>query len=297
MKEKRLQVKEVFAAAGRILSPVLVYFFLSVGIELFYLALTGLLQRRYAESAAWRLFSENESLIMMLLISFPALFVLYRMFRRDELLCVTDYQSRKRFPYIRYVVLAGLGASVGFNILIQMSPLIEWFPSILGVNEELSGSSTALSLFYVALVAPVTEELLLRGLVFRRCREYLHFVPAALLSALIFGALHANMVQFIYAFLLGTVLAYLYEYYGTLLAPVLFHIAGNLLGNLSVLFIPTVPSPAGNALALGAGLLFVLLMLWACVQVRKKVRPPVRRKLQLFEDGENGPGGGVETKQ
>ena len=53
-------------------------------------------------------------------------------------------------------------------------------------------------------------------------------VPQAIvLSALIFGAVHFNLVQFLYATVLGCLLAYLYEKTEHFYIPVLGHIAAN----------------------------------------------------------------------
>ena len=51
--------------------------------------------------------------------------------------------------------------------------------------------------------------------------------PAIICSALIFGLVHANLVQFLYAAVLGCLLAFLYEKTGFFYVPVLGHIAAN----------------------------------------------------------------------
>ena len=51
--------------------------------------------------------------------------------------------------------------------------------------------------------------------------------PAIICSALIFGLVHANLVQFLYAAVLGCLLALLYEKTGFFYVPVLGHIAAN----------------------------------------------------------------------
>ena len=52
--------------------------------------------------------------------------------------------------------------------------------------------------------------------------------PAIICSALIFGLVHANLVQFLYAVVLGCLLAFLYEKTGFFYVPVLGHIAATL---------------------------------------------------------------------
>ena len=51
--------------------------------------------------------------------------------------------------------------------------------------------------------------------------------PAVICSALIFGLVHVNLVQFLYAAVLGCLLAFLYEKTGFFYVPVLGHIAAN----------------------------------------------------------------------
>ena len=77
------------------------------------------------------------------------------------------------------------------------------------------------------LVIPAAEEMIFRGLMFAPLRDRLAFWPAALISAALFGLYHGNLLQGVYAFLLGLVMAWLYERFQTLAAPWVFHAAAN----------------------------------------------------------------------
>lgn len=77
------------------------------------------------------------------------------------------------------------------------------------------------------VLAPLSEELIFRGMMYRRIRNYLGIPAAVLLSAAAFGIYHTNVVQFIYATVLGILFALLYEKTGTLIVPVLCHAAAN----------------------------------------------------------------------
>ena len=59
-------------------------------------------------------------------------------------------------------------------------------------------------------------------------RRWLPFVWAMLASAVSFGVYHGNLVQFVYAGLCGLLLAYLYEKFASLAAPILAHMTMNL---------------------------------------------------------------------
>ena len=65
-----------------------------------------------------------------------------------------------------------------------------------------------------------------------RMREGLPPLRAGVLVSLFFALFHGDLVQGLYAFLLGVLLCYAYERYHNFLAPVLFHVAANLIAVL-----------------------------------------------------------------
>ena len=82
-------------------------------------------------------------------------------------------------------------------------------------------------LLYAVLLGPICEELVFRGLTFELARKAIPFPAANFLQACLFGIMHMNMMQGIYAFLFGLVLGYLMEKTGNLLITILVHIAYN----------------------------------------------------------------------
>lgn len=100
------------------------------------------------------------------------------------------------------------------------------------------GPRAILALIMVVVVmAPVTEELVFRGFVYGGLRKVLGFFPAALLTSVIFAAVHLqfNWVQFFQILLLGLILAWLYEHKGNLVAPMVAHAVYN--GSVALLLI------------------------------------------------------------
>jgi membrane protease YdiL (CAAX protease family) len=81
----------------------------------------------------------------------------------------------------------------------------------------------------IAIAAPIAEEVCFRGMLFGGLREKLPLIGAALLSGVIFGALHAltgiSAVPPLIAF--GFVLALLYEKTGSILPCILLHMLNN----------------------------------------------------------------------
>lgn len=81
----------------------------------------------------------------------------------------------------------------------------------------------------IVIAAPISEEVCFRGFLFGGLRERLPRIAAALVSALIFGALHAttgiSAVPALIAF--GFILALLYEKTGSIVPGILLHMLNN----------------------------------------------------------------------
>lgn len=131
----------------------------------------------------------------------------------------------------RNVLLAAVSAAtlgIALNNLIAMTPLIWMSEGFTTANEQFFGGQIVYELLGSCLLIPIAEELLYRGIVYKRLKLFLGVGPALLLSALIFGIVHANLVQFLYAGVLGLLLAFLLEKTNALYAPVLGHMAANI---------------------------------------------------------------------
>lgn len=87
---------------------------------------------------------------------------------------------------------------------------------------------------YSVIVAPIAEELFCRGLLMKRLEPYGKGF-AVIMSALLFGLIHFNIVQFLTTFVMGIVFGYIDQRY-SLGAAVLLHMLNNLfvelMGNL-----------------------------------------------------------------
>lgn len=95
-------------------------------------------------------------------------------------------------------------------------------------------SSSGVMLLAVILLAPIGEELLFRGLILKYAQRCMPVTACILLQALLFGLYHGNIIQGIYAFVLGIVLGVLAYRYDSILPGILFHIVIN----ASILFVP-----------------------------------------------------------
>ena len=137
---------------------------------------------------------------------------------------------RKKVPAWKYVYAAGIGISfsLGLNNILILSNLAEYSEAYQETAEILYSPSFPVQILCVGIIIPIMEEMIFRGLMYRRMRQNVSMMKAMVFTSLFFGFYHGNSVQFIFACLSGFVLAYLYEKYGSLKAPVLGHMFINI---------------------------------------------------------------------
>ncbi|MCI8711151.1 MAG: CPBP family intramembrane metalloprotease [Ruminococcus sp.] len=120
-------------------------------------------------------------------------------------------------------VLLQVVVSGALNLISEVAPgALEEYQELL----ENSGmmETSALVLLSVVIMAPIVEEILCRGIVFRLAKHVsVKFWVANVIQALLFGVLHANLVQGIYAFVFGLVLGYVYGKYERIWMCMLLH--------------------------------------------------------------------------
>jgi uncharacterized protein len=76
-------------------------------------------------------------------------------------------------------------------------------------------------------VAPFAEELFFRGFLYQAFRNSFGVLPGALLSAVIFGAIHLEFFKLVQLAILGVILALLFEKTKSLWAPIILHAVNN----------------------------------------------------------------------
>jgi membrane protease YdiL (CAAX protease family) len=93
-----------------------------------------------------------------------------------------------------------------------------------------------------AILAPLVEEIFFRGFLFQGFRARYGWVPGLLLSSAIFGLAHLDPAALIPTFILGCLLAYLYQRTNSVWPGVMMHMLVNSLGLCSVYFATQYPN-------------------------------------------------------
>lgn len=147
----------------------------------------------------------------------------------DTSFVITRRKQRKLRRESLMVASYSASLALGLNILIayyRLAGLSEKYQQV-AANQYSVALPVGLVVF--GILSPFTEEIIFRGILYNRMKKYFPQTLAMVLSALVFGCYHGNPVQMMYAFVMGLAMALMYEVYGMLGAPVLFHCTANLL--------------------------------------------------------------------
>lgn len=135
--------------------------------------------------------------------------------------------------------LIAVGVRIGVQALLAASTGREVVPPT-QLPDGLSGAGVVTAAVLAIAIAPITEEVFFRGFLFRSLRRH-GFVPAALISGLVFGAVHLVGAPALDGLLLqlplavvGFGLAWVAERWG-LVAAIGAHVCFNLIGFVLIL--------------------------------------------------------------
>ncbi len=154
------------------------------------------------------------------------------------------YGKKKRPGYVEEPAGKHVAVIVVLGILLQvvvsgiLNVISVVAPEALTEYQELMENSgitetSLVVLFAIAVMAPIVEEFLCRGVIFHLAAHVsAKFWVANTIQAFMFGGLHANLVQGIYAFAFGLVLGYVYGKYERIWLCMLLHGVINLSGTV-----------------------------------------------------------------
>ena len=167
------------------------------------------------------------------LLTLPILVIYLRKDRERRAEVGFVSQAPERIPvWMVLVTLFGAIASYAGNGMISLSGLYQVSDEYDKIAEMIYQGNVVLELIALAILTPIVEELIFRGLMYTQLTEFMKKKHAIIIAALLFGLYHGNFLQTVYAFALGLLMIYVYERFHTLLAPILFHIGSNALGIL-----------------------------------------------------------------
>lgn len=124
---------------------------------------------------------------------------------------------------------AAVCLALGMNLLLELAGVTGASATYTAVAESQYAASLFVGLVCYGVVSPVAEELLFRGILYGYLRRLLKPLAAIGVSAALFGLYHGNPVQGVYAFVMGCLIAYGYEYFGDFRMAAAVHMSANIL--------------------------------------------------------------------
>lgn len=140
------------------------------------------------------------------------------------------------------------------------------------------GGGFLAGVLFIAVIPAFTEELVFRGILFQTYRKS-SLLFGILLSGFLFGIMHMNLNQMVYAFAMGIGTAFLVEGTGSILSSMLAHFTLNFTGVAMTQMLQMFSSRTGvaaentqqgNYLQMGEGvvvILLVVLLIWSAIAV------------------------------
>lgn len=182
--------------------------------------------------------SSQEYMMRQTIASAVTIFVLFPMYQKDPL-CFQSWNTLRdawkrqtggeKYKNLFLILAVALFSSVAWNNWLCLSGLVEQSALYQQVANAFFGGRLFWKVVGSGIAAPILEELLYRGILYNRLKNWYSKQIGMILSALIFAAMHMNWVQFLYAFVMGIVLALCMERVQHLYGAVLGHMAANLL--------------------------------------------------------------------
>ena len=152
-------------------------------------------------------------------------------------LCVFPYYQKEKVFFAKerkglkkewiLIPVAAAVLAIGCNYLWSFLPFFRENEAYEAVAKHQYSYPLWLGLLLYGLAAPLAEEVMFRGILYPIFRRTSGIIFGILLSSFLFGVFHGNVVQASYGMVMGVIMAYVYEKYGTLKAPLLFHSGAN----------------------------------------------------------------------
>lgn len=149
-----------------------------------------------------------------------------------------EYISKRPWTTLAWVAMLALGTIVPS----------QWLVEVMGFEMPKESAElltqmmkTPWGYMAVGVLAPVAEEMVMRGAVLRKLLEVmggnLKWL-AIVISALVFGTLHGNIPQFVHATLMGVLLGWMYSRTDSIVPGIVFHWVNNTIAFIAFHLLP-----------------------------------------------------------
>lgn len=234
-------------------------------------------QDRIFEQVANEVFDLSGTyLIVGVLVGLGFLFLYFRksgivktMFRSEQKM------TPARFGALACVFFGGQLVFQGAYMLMEAGLNLIGFTAESSMEMATGGSQTVSMFLYAGIIGPIVEELVYRGFVMRHLQKYGKLL-AVVISSILFGAMHGNLPQAVFAFCVGLVLGHVAIEY-SIIWSIILHILNNLvLADLMSMALEGLSKQVQNIVSYGVLGVFFVLGLIVVIRCRKQIAGWIR---------------------
>lgn len=191
--------------------------------------------------------------------------------------------SKIPLSQVPLLIIFGLSLNMFISVFLSLIPFPEsWIDSYETSTGVFAESGLLITALTTLVSAPLVEEITFRGLIYSRLKKGMPMFAAMLISSWIFGVVHGNMIQMLYAALLGYIICYTRVKYQSLTACVLVHFGFNLFSVIG-----------GLIEGLGDSVAYIVMLVGAAVSLGLLIyiskRNNIKIEFSMKENTENGP--------
>lgn len=224
------------------------------------------------------IFYENISLLYVIsgIIFTVCVFIIYK---KTRLIQFSDIKNKKNSTLtVANVLMSGLFLGAFTNIALNVFEKVipeKWIEANQESVNTFRYGKIQMAILSVVVIAPIIEEIVFRGFLYGCMKRLTGKIwIAAIITSIIFGVFHGNILQGIYTATLSFVMIWVYEQTSSIKASMLFHGALNFSSVLSGIMMMVVGYVAAMIISLALGVFFL-------IQLHRSV------KMQCLEEKDN----------
>lgn len=156
------------------------------------------------------LFNEGQSSIEGILVAgLITIYPEYLIFKKVPRIYSDTHLFHNLLKNVIYIIVT-VAIGIGLNVILTQTNLVTVSRSFTKTATVLTTGTIIIKILSNAIVIPLLEELVFRGIILGQLSVMKNNAFAVVFSAFCFGILHFNIVQFLYAFIVGLMLGFTY---------------------------------------------------------------------------------------
>jgi len=177
---------------------------------------------------------------------------------------LTEEILLKKTKPMNMVIAVLIGTSVwlfnsGILVLLQLNGLLmEQFQGMNEILNPLTEGNLFIMVLTIGIVAPFAEEFLFRGVIYRTLSKNISIPVTIIIQGVLFGIYHGNLIQGVYASLLGIIFGFITHKTQSLWPAIIAHMTNNTIA----VIIPAVMGDIFNTTSCMKTILKLLRKMW-----------------------------------